>query len=83
MEPSRWTPGRVGFDGQRVIVGGINPWDFKWIRLDEPTIELPHPSYSHQLHPFRLYRIEVEDRDVVFAAVELSNGVWGFYERLN
>ena len=81
-EHSSWAPGRVGFEGQRVVVGGINPWDFEWILLDEPIVKLPHPSYSHELHKFWLYRVEAEGREVVLAAGELSANVWGFYERV-
>ena len=81
-DAGKWGSGKVCVEGDRVNVGGINPWDAKWTRLDEPAVELPHPAYSNQKHTYWLYRAEVDGTEVVFAAGELSMNVWGFYERL-
>ena len=81
-ENERWSAGKVASEGQHVIVGGINPWNHDWIRLDEPPVELPHPAHARQQHRFWLYRIDADNREIVFAAGELSANVWGFYERL-
>ena len=81
-DAGRWGPGKVCVEGDRVNVGGVNPWDFNWTALDEPTVELPHPAHTHQQHTYGLYRVETDGREVVFAAGELSMNVWGFYERL-
>lgn len=43
-------------------------------------IEVPHPSYPSQRHMLGVWSIDTEHGPVRFAAGELSNGVWCFYE---
>jgi hypothetical protein len=68
----------VVVDGQRVDVGGLNPWQFEWSATGD-RIEVPHPSYPAQRHTIDVWRIETDRDAVTFAAGELSNGVWCFY----
>jgi hypothetical protein len=82
LDSSRWAPGKVGHELDRIEVGGVNPWNHSWTRLDKPSIKLPHPAYPHQIHEYCIFRIEAEGRQIEFAAGELSANVWGFYERI-
>ena len=76
---NEWTSCGVAIEGQRIDVGGINPWNFHWIRLKQPSVELPHPAYPNQRHRMSLYEVDNVGQKVIFAAGELSPNVWGFY----
>jgi hypothetical protein len=71
----------VVFDGSGVRVGGVDPWSYKWQSTGD-AIEVPHPSYPAQKHVLGIWAIDTEDGSMRFAAGELSNGVWCFYEPL-
>jgi hypothetical protein len=70
---------RVGFEGSDVTVGGVNPWSYKWQSTGD-SIEVPHPSYPSQRHALGIWTIDTDHGPTRFAAGELSNGVWCFYE---
>jgi hypothetical protein len=74
-----WKPCGVVIEGQPIDVGGLNPWDFRWVSLKQPPVELPHPGYPAQRHKMWVYQIASVGKKVVFAAGELSANVWGFY----
>lgn len=74
------TPGwrfvSVGFEGDQVdLGGGVNPWTLDWGDSDG-WIVVAHPSYPAQRHTMFVY--EIANPRAIFAAGELSNGVWGF-----
>ena len=77
------TPGwkfvSIGFEGNKVSLGGLNPWKLEWHSLEAPKITVAHPSYPQQRHPMWQYELRTESRVVRFAAGEFSNGVWGFF----
>ena len=78
------TPGwrfvHLGLEGQPVLIAGVNVWSLDWGHV-EGTIMVAHPNYSTQRHSMSTYRVRVStDKEVVFAAGEFSNGVWGFFE---
>jgi len=77
------TPGwrfvAIGLDGAAISLAGLNPWQLKWRRLDEPAITVAHPSHPEQRHQMWIYELRNKNRTVKFAAGEYSNGVWGFY----
>ena len=75
----RWRVAGIVAEGDRINIGGANPWNHEWKALDEPPVELPHPQYSNQLHQMHVYAIETGGRTITFAAGELSMNVWGFY----
>lgn len=77
--PARWKPVGVVAAGQPIKIGGLDPWQHEWRSLKRPALALPHPSYPHQRHRMDIYEIASAGRKVVFAAGELSAGVWGFY----
>lgn len=70
--------GVVG-EGERINIGGVNPWNHEWKAMEHEPVLLPHPSYSTQFHTMRIYQIETAGRFLIFAAGELSASVWGFY----
>jgi hypothetical protein len=73
-----WRLVGIGSEGLEVSIGGINPWAYEWQSTGE-TIEVPHPSYPLQRHMLEVWRTETSV-PTRFAAGELSNGVWCFYE---
>lgn len=76
---NEWVSCGVVVEGQRINVAGINPWDFAWVSLKRPPVELPHPAYPNQCHKMWLYEVDNAGKKIVFAAGELSANVWGFY----
>lgn len=77
---SGWRYVHIGFEGDSVSIDGINPWQYHWQSVGY-TIEVPHPSYPSQRHRLEVRRVATEHGSVIFAAGEVSNGVWCFYER--
>jgi len=65
-------------EGTEVDVRRANPWDHSWVR-DGTRIRVAHPSYPEQRHLLDVYRINVDDRTITFAAGELSADVWAFF----
>jgi hypothetical protein len=78
-----FTPGwkfiSIGFEGNEVSLGGLNPWKMKWHSLKLPEITVAHPSYPKERHSMSQYELRTEFKSVRFAAGEFSNGVWGVY----
>lgn len=68
----------IGFEGDEVDLGGVNPWTSTWVPLGG-RITVAHPSYPSQLHTMFTYEVPGPDRPVVFAAGEFSNRVWGVF----
>lgn len=78
-----WKPVGVAVEGEPIDLAGVNPWDHRWISLDEP-LELPHPTVpSEHMRFFVVYEIETAGKRVRFAATRLAlsggKDVWGFY----
>jgi hypothetical protein len=81
MIPSnvRWEPVGCCFESEPIDVAGINPWNFEWHSLGS-RVELFHPAYRHQPESMWFYWVSGPlGKPVVFAARELSAGVWGFF----
>lgn len=76
---NNWKEIGVVAEGERIDIGGVNPWNHKWKETGQTPIQLPHPSYASQMHTMRVYEIETAGRAILFAAGELSANVWGFY----
>lgn len=76
---TNWKAVDVVIEGHPIDVGGINPWDYEWRRVESDRLELPHPAYPSQLHAMNVYEIDGPDGAVRFATGELSANVWGFY----
>jgi hypothetical protein len=82
MKPvlSGWRPTGVVAEGQPLAINGLNVWDLRWAPRGDERVELPHPSYPEQRHRMVVYEIESKGEMIVFAAGELSPGIWGFFE---
>jgi hypothetical protein len=90
LDPGNWptdetpiTPGwrfvSIGFETDPTDIGdGLNPWTSDW-GSTTGWIVVAHPSYPWQRHSMSVYEVDHSGRHVVFAAGELSNGVWGFF----
>ena len=76
-----WKAIGVVAEGKAFELNGLNVWSYAWTATTDDPVDLPHPSYPHQLHTMRVYEIRDRDRHAVFAAGELSANVWGFYLR--
>jgi hypothetical protein len=74
-----WIPVGVVPEVLPLLIAGLNVWDHKWVKLRDPVLQLPHPSYPSQRHRMWTYEITHGGKIVRFAAGELSAGVWGFY----
>jgi len=71
-----WTYKTTIFDGEKYEINGFNIWDYSWVNTHE-TITIKDSIYNHD-YVFFIYRLK--DTNVVFAAGEFSNCVWGIYE---
>lgn len=76
---NKWKAVGVVIEGERINIGGVNPWNHKWEATDQEPVQLPHPSYQNQMHTMHIYKIESAGRTILFATAELSANVWGFY----
>jgi len=74
-----WKFVSIGFEGDEVLLDGLNPWQNEWYDLEEASIIVAHPSYPEQRHSMEISELRANGRTVKFAAGEFSNGVWGFY----
>lgn len=68
----------IGFERDAVVVRGISLWDATWSPTGQ-KITVAHPSYPSQRHHMPIFTAPDTDPPVIFAAGELSNGVWGFF----
>ncbi|WP_145110060.1 hypothetical protein [Botrimarina mediterranea] len=67
-------------EGGEILVDGVDPWTNEWKKLREGFVQLPHPQHRNQLHSMDVYSISTNsEREVHFAAGEVSAGVWAFY----
>lgn len=73
-----WTPVGVVFENHPIEIDGVNPWKQSWQGTNEIAY-VRHPAYPTQVHDVSVFVMHVEGRDILFAAGELSNTVWGFY----
>jgi hypothetical protein len=73
-----WQFVSIGFEGQPVVVAGVNLWEVTWTATGG-HITVAHPQYPSQRHQMSIYEVTDSDSPINFAAGEFSNGVWGFY----
>jgi len=66
-----WRFEKTVSDGEEYKINGINIWDFKWEETGE-KIMIKDPIYG------KFYSF-----DILFAAGEFSNCVWGIYLKEN
>jgi hypothetical protein len=76
-----WRFEKIIGDGEEYKINGINIWDFKWEETGE-KINIKDPIYS-KFYSFDVYKINNDNVDILFAAGEFSNCVWGIYLKEN
>lgn len=79
MTSPGWTHFATVTEEERIELSGCNLWDYAWRQTGE-TININDPIYRQQ-HTLCVYEIFVNDNQIIFAAGEFSNGVWGFYRQ--
>lgn len=79
-EPVGWRFVAIGVEGDSVLLGGADAWSAPWSPVGD-SLTVPHPHNPEQRHRFTQYSVKTSVGEVVFAAGEYSNGVWGFFER--
>jgi hypothetical protein len=68
-------------DGEVFEINGINIWDFKWEVIGK-KIKAKDPLYA-QFYNFDVFKIQNGNVEILFAAGEFSNSVWGIYLKEN
>jgi hypothetical protein len=61
------------------FIDGIDIFKEKWITTGT-NVEVIDPQYG-DLKSFTVWKIRVDDKDIIFVAGEFSNGVWGIYSK--
>ena len=73
-----WRFVAIGVQDFDVRIGGVDPWAVGWTSTGRRVV-VAHPQYPAQRPSFEEYEIEGSEPPVVFAAGEVSNGVWAFF----
>ena len=82
MDSVEWEPVATCYEGDVVVLLGVNPWAHEWARVASwGPVEVRHPEYPDEKHSAWRYEVPGPTGVVEFAAAELSNNVWGFYLR--
>ncbi len=76
---SDWKAVGVVAEGEPIEVGGVNPWSHSWTSLEQPAVELPHPSYPNQRYKMSVYEVESAGRKITFAAGEGYRQIFGAF----
>ena len=74
---SVWRFEKTVCDGEEFKIKGINIWDFKWVETGK-KIKIKDPIYG-KFYSLGVYKIQNDNVDILFAAGEFSNCVWGIY----
>ena len=72
-----WRFEKTIVDGEEYKINGINIWDFKWEVTGE-KIKIKDPLYG-QSYTFNVFKIQNDNIEILFAAGEFSNCIWGIY----
>ncbi|HEY4254326.1 MAG TPA: hypothetical protein VGM87_24175 [Roseomonas sp.] len=76
-----WHLAGIATPSDRILIGGLDPWQYPWRTLNLPPIIVAHPQYPVQRHRMTAYAMDLDRSSVLFAAGEFSKGVFGFYQR--
>ena len=73
-----WSFAGASCEGDKLEISGIRVWEHKWVCRVGERADVKDPRYG-QSYSFHVYEIVASDRQIVFAAGEFSNSVYGFY----
>ena len=73
-----WVYSGVCLDGEPFALDGIDVWQCEWVRHPGEVAHVRDPNYG-VAHAFPVYSFRAGGRELVVAAGEFSNCVWGFY----
>lgn len=62
------------------FIEGNNIWDYEWESTGE-TIDVEDPLYK-QKYVMDVYKINVKGKEILFAAGEFSNCIYGIYQQI-
>lgn len=78
-----WRFEHIGFEGDGATIDGHDLWASEWTRIAGKSITATHPSYPSQMHKLAVYHLGNDASEIVFAAGEVSNGVWVIYRKIS
>jgi len=77
MTKVKWEHYATCTDGDCILFGGINLFDYEWNDTGE-RIKIKDPQYK-RTYLTHIYSICVNEKIIKFAAEEFSNCVWGIF----
>lgn len=78
LEDKKWKCKSVIIDGEDFLINGLNIWEHKW-ELTGKKVVVKDPKYK-KLFNVDIFKIQFNQIQAEFAAVEFSNCVWGIYQ---
>lgn len=78
LESKKWECKGIIYDGEEFFIGGLNIWNYKW-ELIGKTTTVKDPKYK-KVFRADIFKIQFNQTQIEFAAVEFSNCVWGIYQ---
>jgi hypothetical protein len=78
LESKKWECKSVIFDGEDFFIKGLNIWDYKW-ELTGRKVTVKDPEYKKTFNA-DIFKIQFNQTQIEFVAVEFSNCVWGIYQ---
>lgn len=78
LENKGWECKGVIYDGEEFFINELNIWNHKW-ELTGKTATVKDPKYK-KIFKAEIFKIEFNQNQFEFAAVEFSNCVWGIYQ---
>ena len=73
-----WRSVGMCWDGEEFDLSGLNPWQYDWTPQPQQIV-VAHPSYPSQRHDVSVWLVRTTDREVRFAAGEMSHLAWAFF----
>ena len=79
-EIPQWVFIRSSLDCDDTEIEGIKIWKHDWKCVESEIACVKDPHYGQSFR-FAVYRVQLQEKTLEFAAGEFSNGIWGFYTR--
>lgn len=78
LESKKWECKGVIYDGEELFISDLNIWSHKW-ELTGKSATVKDPKYK-KIFKADIFKIQYNQIQFEFAAVEFSNCVWGIYQ---